>query len=628
MKRILLPLFIFISTIAFGQVKLKRTSNSTLRIYAQNHPNWNESQKKYKWGRKDTLNLPFFDDFVSTKVYPDSGKWFNNYVYINNDFPVNPPSYGVATFDDLDAKGRPYTELSSTSFGACDTLLSLAINLQDSNGVQFTPADSIYFSFYFQRQGLGDPSDDKVDSLIVQFKDKDGFWKTVWKARGGVVAPFEFVMFDIKDSKYLHKGFQFRFINYSRHTGNMNQWHVDYVHLAKNRRKLNHSYNDFAIQGRPTSLLKKYSEMPYAHFLTNPAEFEADTIFIYASNLSSNVLNIEARQEENFKGNTLVSTTFSSNAANIPAMGNAKRRFPKYSLSGLSGKIISVEREFELRESGISSKYVPNDKIKDCQLFGSCYAYDDGSAEYGFGYDDDVPDPFLQGAIAYKFDIAQSDTLTAIGMFFNRSVTTSAAFSFDLKVWQSITKVKSGRLDDVSLYTGYNALPKFTDSINGFHVFYLDTPLVLPKGAFYIGWEQQGTNHLDVGYDINNGYHQMEASDNLYFVDRNNWVQVNDFKGALMMRPYFGKKPYLGDRAFLPRLQEVKVSIFPNPVVSVLNISSEEPVEKTILIDQNGRKVLISHDTELQVTDLKPGVYTIQILLRSGKIYHQKIVKL
>ena len=159
MKQIFSVLLIIASFIGWSQTKLKQNGNSTLTIYSNTHPHWNSNSKLYKWQKKDTLKIPFFDDFISTKVYPDSTKWFNNYVYINNDFGVNPPSYGVATFDDLDSKGNPYQELNDQTSGACDTLSSLAINLKDSSTKIYSIADSIYFSFFFQRQGLGDPSD-------------------------------------------------------------------------------------------------------------------------------------------------------------------------------------------------------------------------------------------------------------------------------------------------------------------------------------------------------------------------------------------------------------------------------------------------------------------------------------
>lgn len=628
MKPITFLLFICLSFQGFAQLKLRRTENPTLVNYYNSHPTWNKSQLLNKWGRTDTLKLPFFDEFISTKVYPDSMLWFNNTVFINNDFPINPPSFGVATFDDLDSKGKPYQELNPLAMGACDTLLSLPINLKDSSGSSYQLSDSIIFSFYFQRQGRGDPSDDKIDSLIVQFKDLSGNFKTVWKAKGGAVGPFQFASIAINNKNYLHKGFQIRFINFSRHTGNLNQWHIDYVHLAANRKKNDKSYNDFAIQTRPTSLLKHFFQMPYDHYMADPVGQKADSIFIFASNLNSSVLNIEARYVESHNGSVLASTNFFANAANVPANGFAKRRFVNYNFEGLTGSPVVIKREYELRESGISSKNAANDKITVYQEFNSCYAYDDGTAEYGFGYDDDVIDPFLKGAIAYRFNMTKADTLWAIGMFFNRSIKTTAGFRFDLKVWKKISPLGSGRAQDEYLYSSEELLPQFTDSINGYHVFYLDTPLVLSKGEFFIGWEQVGNNHLDVGYDINNGYHDLsEASKNLFWVDRGNWRNVDNFKGALMMRPYVGQKKILGP-AKISNIQRDEISCFPNPFKDVINIKYNGQLEKALIYDFSGKLILESNNSEINVSELQPGLYSIKVTLNNGENYYRKLLKL
>lgn len=137
------------------------------------------------------------------------------------------------------------------------------------------------------------------------------------------------------------------------------------------------------------------------------------------------IKNVQARHTQSNNGTILVSSAFNANNANLRAMDSAKRIFQGFNLNNLTGqpsKPIVVKGEYEIRESGIASKYPANDKITVYQEFGSCYAYDDGMAEYGFGYDDDVIDPFYKGAIAYKFNLTKQDSLWAIGMFFNRSV--------------------------------------------------------------------------------------------------------------------------------------------------------------------------------------------------------------
>jgi hypothetical protein len=59
-------------------------------------------------GKKPLLTLPFIDDFSQHYFYPNENKWVDYNVYVNSSYPVNPISYGVATFDGLDSIGYPY----------------------------------------------------------------------------------------------------------------------------------------------------------------------------------------------------------------------------------------------------------------------------------------------------------------------------------------------------------------------------------------------------------------------------------------------------------------------------------------------------------------------------------------
>ncbi len=628
MKKIIILILIFSAISSWAQPKLKRNGNSTLAIYSNSHPVWNISSKLNKWGKPDTLKLPFFDDFVSTKAYPDSTRWYNNAVFINNDFPVNPPSYGVATFDDLDSKGNPYQELNDQTHGPADTLLSLAINLKDSSGRKYLPSDSIYFSFFYQRQGLGDPSDSR-DSIVLQFKDTGNNWKTVWKVFGGTVSPFSFVILGINDTRYFFKGFQFRYINFARHTGNMNQWHIDYIHLSANRRKTVVYYNDFAVQSRPTSLLKNYFEMPYDHYKADANNQKADTLYFNASNLNTGIMNMQARMTESHNGSTLVSTNFIDNAANVPAKGYARRRFMNYNFDNLTGSPVVIKREYELKESSGFSTNKANDKITVYQQFGKCYAYDDGTAEYGFGYDDDVLDPFYKGAIAYKFTLTKADTLWAVSMFFNRSVKSTSTLDFKLKVWKKISAVGTVRNADEQLFS-LDALPQFTDSINGYHVFYLDTPIVLAKGDFYIGWEQVGNDHLDIGWDMNNGYHNSDATNNLFYADeKGNWQNYpsNGLKGALMMRPYVGKKIKLGPGNITPFAKQ-NIHCYPNPFNEKITLENSKGITKIHMFDLSGKLVALSNSCEINTSTLGAGIYILRVYTQNGEIFNQKTVKL
>ena len=101
-----------------------------------------------------TIKLPFVEDFSKGVGYPNAQLWQDRQAFVNNTYPVFPPSIGVATLDALDADGKMYAHASREAFAA-DTLTSNLVRL-DSNFTlhrQMQVADSLYFSFYFQPGG-------------------------------------------------------------------------------------------------------------------------------------------------------------------------------------------------------------------------------------------------------------------------------------------------------------------------------------------------------------------------------------------------------------------------------------------------------------------------------------------
>jgi len=154
----------------------------------------------------DTVSLPFIDDFAyySRSTKPDRKLWMDDYVFINNDYPIHPPSNGVATFDALDANGNVYQNTALT-FPA-DTLTSCPIDLGVSG------LSNVYLSFFYQPQGHGD-NPEPGDSLILQFKSPvTERWRTIWHTPGAPTHPFKQVLLPV-EGEYLRKGFQFRFVN-------------------------------------------------------------------------------------------------------------------------------------------------------------------------------------------------------------------------------------------------------------------------------------------------------------------------------------------------------------------------------------------------------------------------------
>ncbi|MBK7390932.1 MAG: hypothetical protein IPI23_18200 [Bacteroidetes bacterium] len=86
-------------------------------------------QNSFKTAATDTLKLPFFDDFSTYTVWPNADLWSDSSAFVNFNFPINPPTVGVATFDGLDYEGNPYNNTNVNAIGLCDNLTSKAIDL-------------------------------------------------------------------------------------------------------------------------------------------------------------------------------------------------------------------------------------------------------------------------------------------------------------------------------------------------------------------------------------------------------------------------------------------------------------------------------------------------------------------
>jgi hypothetical protein len=121
--------------------------------------------------KTESLQLPFFDDFTTSSVYANESKWENSRsVFINKDFPFFPPNLSAATFDAIDSEGAVYSNAVWIPFEA-DVMTSQPIRLDSIFSPvvrKLTPADSVYLSFFYQPQGVGDDPE-PWDTLMLEF---------------------------------------------------------------------------------------------------------------------------------------------------------------------------------------------------------------------------------------------------------------------------------------------------------------------------------------------------------------------------------------------------------------------------------------------------------------------------
>lgn len=134
----------------------------------------NESIRSVNEEGDSYVTLPFFDDFSTSNIFPNQDLWDGYSVFVNRDFPYMSTNLGAATLDAIDSTGRVYEDATWLPFKA-DQLRSNYIRLDSIFDPlrKLSPADSIYLSFFYQPQGVGNSPQDH-DSLVLEFSRYTG----------------------------------------------------------------------------------------------------------------------------------------------------------------------------------------------------------------------------------------------------------------------------------------------------------------------------------------------------------------------------------------------------------------------------------------------------------------------
>jgi len=588
----------------------------------------------------DTLDLPFFDNFTAESGYPSYNRWTDNQVWINNSFPVNQPDYNVATFDHLNSSGKPWKGLLNKSvFVYADSLTSQPINLQfyktgPLTTKNYTPSDSVYLSFFYQTAGLGDVPEAE-DSLILFFKTKTGIWKRVWTQTGRSNAAFKEVMVPAYHTEFLHGTFQFRWVNYTKATGNLNHWHLDYIRMDRNRSAKDTGIRDVTIQFASPSLLKDYQTMPYRHFLDNVSEQTLQGHNVSIRNLNSATI-VQTRFQleiRNRYDTLLLLRPFNLSSKNI-APGVDGESFGQVKMDTLSGENPFLKLTYKIAPQ--SDDITPdnynadgnNNMYLSRQEFNPWYAWDDGTAEGGFGLNYEfLPD--IKGQFAMKFDLLKKDTFRGLSAIFNQSLDDVSSHKFKFRVWRKLSPLGATDNQDELIYETPFELPVYKDTQNGFHYFYFDTTLLLDKGTYYIGWIQFQKFILNVGYDNNYRYQRQDVKNpNLFYNLLGQWEAVDaSVKGVPMLRPLIGSAKE--HRMAVKTFTKEDFSIIPNPAVNHIQIVGMDALKRIVVFSLTGQKLMEidNPSPEINIGTLKSGMYIVWCLDKKGRTCSRKLIK-
>ena len=597
MTKIYLFLLLFLPFFLFSQEK-------TTAI-AQNIRVKNEFEKRSGsriFGRLDTLVLPFQDDFSSSEVFPNASNWMDYQVYVNNHMPINAPTMGVATFDGLNEQGLPYDIQAVGMSGPSDTLSSMAFNLQGKRA-----SDSIYLSFFYQPEGLGE-APELNDSLVVDFYNKFGFWNTVWAIPGSGVGTWKQVLLPVTDSIFLHGGFRFRFRNYSSLVGFLDHWHVDYVRLATNRLYIDTVVYDFAYSSVPENLLKNgFTQVPYSHFKSDSARFLKNghdatfkSLGYSTQTITTSANFFEPRSGFQIHGQALVANSTT----------NTRTYFP-FSIPLIGTDSFEMDAVYSIWAN--SSIIKSNDTIRRRYTFYNQYAYDDGSAEYGYGLNTNG------GKIAYRFISSRPDSLRGISLCFTPIKMDVSRELFTLMVWKSIPEPGTGKGEQL-IYQSNFQKPKYQRFYNGFVNYEFDSAIAV-SDTFYIGWQQNTDKILSLGLDRND-----TANTNMFYNVTGTW-QSSGIPGAWMMRPILGKNTNFK----IPTidLENRGISVFPNPAknqLTVTGLNTSEPFSYEIFnplgqLVESGK----SNDFMVPLNFEQSGIFLLYIYPNNTKVVRKFI---
>jgi hypothetical protein len=593
---------------------------------------------------QDTLALAsevFFDDFSYDGPYPSGEYWLDKHTFRNNTLGSDPPSVGMLTFDGVDETGTPYGD----GYGVSDYLTSIYMDTRNLS-------NTAYLTFWLQIKGYGLPPLDP-DSLVVEFRQPDGEWRKMEAYPGDVsldideLPPFEFHAIEITP-EFQFNGFQFRFRNSSNNKGVTSMWHLDYVLVRDGFFQAPEtSFSDLAFVKEPSSILKRYSSMPWDHFyvdingeLGDAFDFSVVNRFNTANSISGSG-RILFREDLPGEPNLLPNGFTLSDATNLGAgeQLDGVRSVPANIRTDLisalennypdTGKYVFLTEYNLVSGAGQSALegVERNDTVQLRTHFDNYFAYDDGTAERNLV-------TFKKGMmIAVKYHANKPDSLQAIQMHLQHAFSNLTNQLMNLHVW-------IGELDEEPEYTAGFVKPFYPDAIfdtlQGFTTYQImdqfgtkPEALFIPAGDFYIGWEQNTNNNpgITVGFDKNS----PEGKAYGYVFNTVNWSAFTDypetFFGSVMMRPVMGSQtPVNTPNAVKEQKPPSIVRAFPNPVRDYLRLEGPEELKdggQIRVFDLLGRvRKQQNFDESIFLGDLEEGVYFLIIEGVDGNLFY------
>ena len=238
------------------------------------------------------------------------------------------------------------------------------------------------------------------------------------------------------------------------------------------------------------------------------------------------------------------------------------------------------------------------------QIFSDYFAYDDGTAENGYGIT-----PSSDGRFAMHFNAPVADTLTSIAFFFTQKEIDNHQNLFTLTVWKSL-------VPEVILYQKTSLNTKQEIGINDFVNYELDSTLIV-SGEFYVGWIQSSNFLMNVGLDRN-----YANNDQMFYKVTSVGWQQSAIKGSVMIRPVFTdaiKGTGIAQQA--PNQNDFR--IFPNPgngdiQIATLGLHNLADYQVSVTNLMGSNIAFEKNNNGIQLLSAPNGIYFIRLQAKNA----------
>jgi len=585
-------------------------------------------------------SVPFVEDFSQDLIFPNPNRWEDNQAFVNRSFALSPYTLGVGTLDGLNEFGLPYRVSDQLIDRGADSLTTHAFCLDNFDG------DQLFLSFLFQAQGVSDFPDGS-DSLIVEALDSKDNWNRLWSVGGEDSIDntiFESVELIIKndstfeeDQTYFFDGFKFRFRNTATVTGMNDPWHIDYIQLKD---LVSSIRNDVAFVYDMRPLLTNYYSMPWNQFYNYQEKEFVDSIrftarfndndpgtnadLTYSLYELCDSVGVDSSSPVNIFGpiNETFAKNIPLNITELPNLGQDK--------TINENVVLRCDLTFQTDNDFLEL----NDTLRYNQIFSNYFSYDDGSAEKAYGLFGNG------GQLAVKFEANEAISLQGVQIYFTHIVGDVSQNRFSIKAWNKLDINENGTIarEDELINSKSDLVPQYTGQIGGFSTYLFDDP-VMVDSTFYIGFEQDENDILNLGQDVNNlepsdngipgDMQHIFAHDKIFYNTNGVWTE-SILAGAVMIRPIVGDR--ILEPTSITTLTKTNFLVYPNPTTGLLNISVDgmDDNYQVKIYDMTGKELMNIEgtNTPIDVSNFAAGMYLIKLTdLQNKTIAHSKFVK-